>query len=396
MKQYIKRHKETLIYVALWLILFMAPVLSLYIRYESGLNHEFRWSDIFVVWKAFSVYVIVFLIHNFFLAPLLIYKKKKTVYFSLVATLIFVFAIEQCYIRPSHRGDFMPPRHERPMNQTNDEARQTPPDIVNDGQSPDKDMTPLPPKGVDEEGRGHRMGGPEPPLFFGERPIVGVVMMLLMLGFNLAIKLFFKAEKDNDELEMLEKQNLEQQLEYLKYQINPHFFMNTLNNIHALVDIDPEKAKETIVELSKMMRHLLYEGNTTLIPLQQEINFLHHYIKLMSLRYNNKVKINVDIPQAIPDKSIPPLVLITFVENAFKHGVSYQNDSLINIKMSFEDNRFLFVCQNSKHEKSKKERGGVGLPNVRKRLELIYKDDFRLDISDGIELYEVKLDMPLA
>ena len=121
-------------------------------------------------------------------------------------------------------------------------------------------------------------------------------------------------------MRLLEKENLNQQLEYLKYQINPHFFMNTLNNIHALVDIDPEKAKTTIVELSKMMRYLLYEGNNSLIPLHREVEFLRNYITLMKLRYTDKVKIDTDIPVSLPDRRLPPLLLITFVENAFKHG----------------------------------------------------------------------------
>lgn len=133
---------------------------------------------------------------------------------------------------------------------------------------------------------------------------------------NLGVMLFFKSNKDEAELQLLEKQNLQQQLEYLKYQINPHFFMNTLNNIHALVDIDPEEAKTTIVELSKMMRYILYEGNKPIIPLQREIQFLENYITLMKLRYTNKVKITLNIEKNIPDYGVPPLMLITFVENA--------------------------------------------------------------------------------
>jgi LytS/YehU family sensor histidine kinase len=216
-----------------------------------------------------------------------------------------------------------------------------------------------------------------------------------MIGMNLGIKLYFKNDSDDKRMQVLERQNLKQQLEYLKYQINPHFFMNTLNNIHALVDIDPEKAKATIVELSKMMRYLLYEGNNSLIPLQREIQFLHNYITLMRLRYTDKVTIKTDVPEQIPEKQIPPLLLITFIENAFKHGVSYQQDSYINIGILFSDDRLHFECTNSKHPQKQSEQGGVGLTNVKRRLALIYGSDYTLDINDGDDVYEVKLDIPL-
>ena len=163
-----------------------------------------------------------------------------------------------------------------------------------------------------------------PPLFVGEHDVLSIVVLILMFGANLGTKYYFRSRSDQRKLEDLEKQNLEQQLEYLKYQINPHFFMNTLNNIHALVDIDPEKAKSTILELSKMMRFVLYEGNKTVVPLEREISFLQNYITLMKLRYTDKVRIQVDVAQTLPNKDVPPLIFITFVENAFKHGVSYR------------------------------------------------------------------------
>ena len=106
-----------------------------------------------------------------------------------------------------------------------------------------------------------------------------------MVGFNIAVKLFFKSFRDEEMLKELEHQRLQSELQYLKYQINPHFFMNTLNNIHALVDIDTGKAKSTIVELSKLMRYVLYEASNKTILLLREVQFLENYVTLMSLRY---------------------------------------------------------------------------------------------------------------
>ena len=216
-----------------------------------------------------------------------------------------------------------------------------------------------------------------------------------MFGANLGTKYYFRSRSDQRKLEDLEKQNLEQQLEYLKYQINPHFFMNTLNNIHALVDIDPSKAQETIRELSKMMRFVLYEGDKSGVPLTKEFEFVRTYTKLMQLRYSDKVRITVDVPDEAPDVAIPPLMLISFIENAFKHGISYQHDSFIDIKLEVKDNSLSFTCRNSKAEKPNQEKGGVGLANVKKRLDLLYDKKYSLDIKDEPDIYIVELKLPL-
>ena len=233
-------------------------------------------------------------------------------------------------------------------------------------------------------------------MFWGERDIISIVIIVLMCGMNLGVKLYFKTRDDQKKLLRLEKENLEQQLEYLKYQINPHFFMNTLNNIHALVDIDAEKAKSTILELSKMMRFILYEGDKQGVPLTREFDFIRNYITLMELRYTDKVQIRVNLPQQAPDRLIPPLMLITFIENAFKHGISYQHPSFIDIMVDIQDDRLHFTCSNSKAEKPNQEKGGVGLTNVRKRLKLLYDNNYTLHIQDNSDIYQVQLTIPLS
>ena len=215
-----------------------------------------------------------------------------------------------------------------------------------------------------------------------------------MCGMNLGVKLYFKSRNDQKKLKQLEQENLQQQLEYLKYQINPHFFMNTLNNIHALVDIDPEKAKDTILELSKMMRFILYEGDKKGVPLSKEFEFIRTYVQLMRLRYTDKVRISVDLPAEAPDKVVPPLMLISFIENAFKHGISYQRESFIDIKVEISDKLFFF-CRNSKADKPNEEKGGVGLQNVKQRLNLLYDNNYTLNIQDETDVYSVELTIPL-
>ena len=372
--------QENLTYLAVWGLLFAAPVLSLYVRSISDTNLTFDWAEVFVVWKLFAVYLVLFLIHNFLLAPMLVHGHRRTAYFSLLAVVIAAFAVFQCSNRPREWRHGDPPHIEQP--------RQEPPPI---GEPPMKMEGERPPKPDEPPHQRHT-----PPPIVGERDILALITLLLMFGANLGIKVYFRSREDRQRLAELEKQNLEQQLEYLRYQINPHFFMNTLNNIHALVDIDPEKAKDTILELSKMMRYVLYEGNKQGVPLSRELDFIRHYVALMQLRYTDKVRISVLLPGEVPDRQVPPLMLITFIENAFKHGVSYQKESFIEVKIDVKDDQLLFSCRNSKADKSNEEKGGVRLANVRERLNLLYRNDYTLRIDDTSNIYTVQLIIPIT
>ena len=415
--------QETITYLALWGLLFIAPVLSLSIRTANS-DITFDWSEVLTVWKEYALFFVVFLIHNHLLAPMLVYQQKKLQYIGLCLTIIVIFQVYQCNHRPQFRGPQF--RQELSVNGRSSESRQARLDgrVVTDedevkGQNsesrpplpPDfQDGKGMPPRGNMEPGPGGP-GGPDgpggprfkgkgpkgeerPPLIVGQHDVVTIVILILMIGMNLGIKLYFKQRGDQKKMAELEKQNLEQQLEYLKYQINPHFFMNTLNNIHALVDIDPEKAKQTILELSKMMRFVLYEGNKQGVPLDREIAFLHNYITLMKLRYTDKVRINVDTPSSLPNREIPPLMFITFVENAFKHGVSYRQESFIDIALTTDDDTLTFTCRNSRIPKEDDDHGGVGLANVKQRLDLIYGNSYTLDIKDESDSYNIQLTIP--
>ena len=235
---------------------------------------------------------------------------------------------------------------------------------------------------------------PIPP--FTIRYLIHCVIAFLMVGFNIAIKLFFKSFRDEEMLKELEHQRLQSELQYLKYQINPHFFMNTLNNIHALVDIDTGKAKSTIVELSKLMRYVLYEASNKTILLSREVQFLKNYIALMSLRYTNKVSIQMDFPAEVPEVQIPPLLFVSFVENAFKHGVSYRSESFIHVLMQLDEgNRLSFRCSNSNNGSADEQHHGIGLENIRKRLRLLFGNDYTLSITEEEHKFDVLLIIPL-
>ncbi len=374
---------ENIIYLAVWGGLFAAPLLSLYVRTVSDTNIEFNWTEVFIVWRHFAVYLLLFLVHNFLVAPLLVHSHKRIAYFTLVTVLLVAFVAYRYNSRPEPKGH-MPPM-EKPLPPPSTKM------MGMEGKKPPFRHHP-PPFRRDMD----RHNVPPPFVFIGEHEIMAIAVLLLMFGVNLGIKNYIRSRDDRKRLVELEKQNLEQQLEYLRYQINPHFFMNTLNNIHALVDFDPAKAQETIVELSKMMRFVLYEGNKQSVPLSRELDFIRHYVTLMQLRFTDKVKISLNLPLETPERQIPPLILVTFIENAFKHGVSYQHESFINVNVAVEDEMMRFSCHNSKADRPNEEKGGVGLANVRKRLDLIYGERYRLSIKDKVDAYHVELSIPLV
>ncbi len=443
-------NQETLIYMAVWGLLFAAPLLSLYVHSNNKTGDTFYWTDVFFVWRKFALYFILFIIHNYLLAPLIVNGRRRVAYFSFVAVILVLFTVYQCNTRPGippkfddggigmkqgpkpqegegpgfrDEGDG-PGFREHPDNPENPEIPGNPenPEIPGNPDNSDRpDHRDGPGFRDDGDGPGFRDDGDGPGFrddgerynrppddhgrdnmlpIIGEHDIVAVVVLILMFAANLGIKGYYRSRYDRKRLEELEKENLEQQLEYLRYQINPHFFMNTLNNIHALVDIDPAKAQETILELSKMMRFVLYEGDKKGVPLTKEMDFIRNYVKLMQLRYTDKVRIALDLPQEVPDRSVPPLVFVSFIENAFKHGISYQRESFVEISVTLQDDKLHFTCRNSKPlatnaSQQVPREGGVGLVNVRKRLDLLYGNTYSLLIDDGADVYTIALVLPL-
>lgn len=408
MTTHMNYRKEHIIYTSIWLMLYLSPLASLYMRMSSNPNITFSWHEIINAWEFNTVWLVLMLIHNFLLLPILILKRRTWQYLILASALLISCTFASYLIRPAGPRCYdMDKRME--MSDCNyyicgeSDSCHAPGLCQKMEHDPKEDMCRKPIHG----------GKPFPkPRYNPEelRPINPIPMLgpgeavaffggLMLMGMNLGVKLYFKTQEDREQRERLEKQDLERQLEYLRYQVNPHFFMNTLNNIHALVDINPERAKTTIVELSKMMRYILYEGDKKLIPVQREALFLKNYIELMRLRYSSRVSINLDIPEMMPDVMLPPLLLIIFVENAFKHGVSYAAPSFIDIKVTVTQEMLQFKCRNSRQEQKpdeKKKKGGVGLANARRRLDLLFHDKYSLEIKEDDKEYDVQLEIPLS
>lgn len=385
---------ENIVYAILWIILFVAPLLLMYINSLGSHTLIYDWEGVYNAWRLLALFCVAFYVHNLFLAPLLVYKAKKWIYGLSTCVLIFSFVFCQNLIRPGDHPRKFRTEIGRPKK-PNDDMGENPfgkgPKEHDKGADKRKGIAPPPgPRRPDSRFDKHR-----PPEFISDRNLIGLVIITLLLGINIGSKYFFKTLDYRRRMQELEHENKSRQLEYLKYQINPHFFMNTLNNIHALVDIDPGQAKVTIEILSKLMRHILYDGNTPMVHLKKELTFITHYVDLMRIRYTDNVKINLSFPENIPDAQIPSLLYITFVENAFKHGVSYERKSFIDIDITISENSIIFTCDNSRKPKKEDTHGGVGLQNAINRLNLIYCDDYTLDIDQTDEEYCVRLILPL-
>ncbi len=199
----------------------------------------------------------------------------------------------------------------------------------------------------------------------------------------------------------LESQNLQSELKFLKSQINPHFFFNTLNNLYALTLKKSDLAPEIVLKLSEMMRYMLYESNEKEVSLEKEINYVMNYIELEKLRQGDKFKINFNLNGKVANKKIAPLMFIPFLENSFKHGLDSQiNSGYVNIEMNFNENSVELDIENSKPPKVPKpvglKSGGIGLENVQRRLRLLYPNKHALNISDESDSYKVNLNIELV
>ena len=393
---------EQSIYGAIWTVIFLLPLIGGYFAVNGGLEREESRAVSHDSWLTILPFFVLFLLNNYVLVPYFLFRKR---YWPYIISVVFLIAIS-CLIAPAPSMERFPGkfRHEKIHDKNGDSKENRRNQLIEMRERARKeesihwDELRLMEPDVEKPQRPGGFPKPAPYPFppFTIRYLIHFVVAFLMVGFNIAVKLFFKSFRDEEMLKELEHQHLQSELQYLKYQINPHFFMNTLNNIHALVDIDTGKAKSTIVELSKLMRYVLYEASNKTILLSREIQFLENYVTLMSLRYPDRVSIEKNFPLEVPEVQIPPLLFVSFVENAFKHGISYRKESFVHVVMQLEDgNRLSFRCTNSTGGSSDEQHHGIGLENVRKRLRLLFGNDYTLSITEEDNKFDVLLIVPL-
>ena len=338
---------ENMLYSLVWVAIFLIPFMNAQLMSE----HEIDFNKVIISWVKVAPYFIIFLVNNVLLAPKLLLKHRYWLYSGLLLVmLLFIFGgIEILDFR---------------YWQSNDELR-------NKASFTDLEW------------------------------YWNILLGVFMAGANSMIKLYYIALETDRRMAELEKQNIATQMEYLKYQINPHFLMNTLNNIHAMIEFDSEMARKSVMELSHMLRHILYDSSESYTTLDKEVIFLDSYIKLMRIRYINEVNITFTYPDlaACAKVKLPPLLLIVLIENAFKHGISYKNRSFINISISIDNHELTCVVANSRHETEPQTtvRSGIGLNNIIKRMDILFGKEYSLvtDSSDS-NVYIVELVIPIT
>jgi hypothetical protein len=317
------------------------------------------------LWLTILPFLALVLVHHFLMEPL--FHKKNKVWYGLLTLLLLVAFGLYCFLpdrRPDRRAGNMPwpPPDELPFDR--------------------------------------QMGRPGLPPVDGRGPIrpeiQELIIGILLVAGDLGLTALYRSRKHEAELKELQAANVSRQLEALRYQINPHFFMNTLNNIQSLIYTDPDKATEAVSEFSKLMRIVLYEGEAPTIPLSHELDYIRHYLSLMRLRYPESVRIEAALPRETDSAVVPPLLMASFVENAFKHGISYEAPSFVRLSLEMTQRRILFSCANSLHPARQKEQHGLGMENIRKRLDLLYDSDYALHIDEQPDSYRVLLDIPLT
>lgn len=349
---------ETWVYIVIWGTVVLLYLLDTIQEHAITDAPIFEWGIILKMFRILLPFFTLFLINNFILIPRLLLKDKILPY-CLIILALFLLIFEAQYLFFHFQVQPRLPHPPRPCKP-----------------------------------RHHLLSFPF---------LLDLGYLLLTIGGNIAIVMIFKWFGYRLEKETLQTVDAENRLSYLKEQINPHFYLNMLNNIHGMIDINPLKAQEMLVDMSKLMRYTLYESSAPFVNLNKEIEFIDNYIRLMRLRYpEDKVEITTRFPH-IENPSgykIPPLLLPVFVENSFKHGISYKKHSYVHIKLEIKGKNIIFECSNSLNvpihdTPTGKGLPGIGLSNVNQRLKIIYDDNFILKRTIEPDRYNILLQLPL-
>ncbi|AYL94141.1 sensor histidine kinase [Mucilaginibacter celer] len=234
----------------------------------------------------------------------------------------------------------------------------------------------------------HKKHGPPKPRGRGGWDIFGTIIIALVLGIGTSITAIQKWQADIRLRAALEQEKISSELSFLKAQINPHFFFNTLNNIYSLTYVNAETSRKALHQLSRMMRYVLYDTQHGTALLSQEVAFIKDYISLMELRLTEKVTVSFTPPAQLNDVTLAPMLFLPFVENAFKHGISATLPSTILISIDQHDDQLELLVRNGIYKDANasiEENKGIGLTNTIRRLDLLYPGKYKLDIKEDTD-----------
>lgn len=220
------------------------------------------------------------------------------------------------------------------------------------------------------------------------------LFIVIFVGMLRFAKDWFELDAKRKEIE---REKLVAELNFLKAQINPHFLFNTLNNLYYLAYSKSDNTTEVIDKLSKMMRYMIYDSNHPKVLLSKEIEYMQNYVSLERLRLNDETPVEFEVKGDVGDNKIAPLIFIAFLENAFKHGVSnVQKQCWVRVSIVIEGKSCIYTVENSKvPQQNLESKSGIGLANIKRRLELSYPDNFKLSIQDLSDKYTVQLNLSL-
>ena len=330
-----KTHIELIIMTFIFLVLFLLPVLF------TRVQDEISWLHVFKIWKDYSLLIPIFIFNHWLLIPKQLNKQKYFTYFLSIVVIIAIAVFSYYYI--------------------DEIINARPPETMADVNHP----TSVPP--------------------YAEL----VMYSILIVGVDAG--LFFSKNwlKTEEKKHLLEKKNSDLQLEILRNQVSPHFFMNTLNNIYALIEIDTPKAREAVMKLSKLMRYMLYENENGTVKLSKEFEFIRSYIDLMKLRFADESVISLNSPEKYNDVQIPALLFISYIENAFKYRIQ--------ISFNIVDNMLFFSCENIKQSLViTTEKSILDIENNIKHLDRLYGERYSLTINSPEKYFDVTLKIPLT
>ena len=223
------------------------------------------------------------------------------------------------------------------------------------------------------------------------------LLNIVTVAVAIGIRHFIRVRQLKQQLKDEKAKNTEAELAWLKNQINPHFLFNTLNNISSLTQIDADAAQDAIAQLSDLLRYAMYETNKNTVPLGGEVEFMRNYIELMKLRCNEQTSVNYQLSIDSEQVEVAPLLFVSLIENAFKHGVSSGRPSAISIKLEQHQGQLTFICDNTNYPKNDKDRSGsgIGIENTRRRLELMYADRYEWEQTLEDNIYHVMIKLKL-
>lgn len=344
-----------------WILFF-----SLILAFLSGppggrtgfFSHLFTWPFLLFA----IIYLSLFYLNYFVLIPALYLKRNYVFYFGIIVALLAVVYI----VKPFDRMISM---NQPPGERTVSRDLWPPP-----GEGPGS----MPPE-----------NGP------GGRDINSIILFITIWSLSTSIPVIRQWRLTEKRALQAETDRANAELSFLKAQINPHFLFNTLNNIYSMAVTKHENTAPSVMKLSNILRYITDEAGQDFVPLESEVACMEDYIDLQRMRLGHTMNVDVQVNGQTIEKKIAPLLLMTFVENVFKYGVSSHEPSEIRIKLAVKDNRILFFCQNRIFEATRNtDRTGIGIDNARQRLQHLYPGDYTLQITNDKQLFTVQLDIP--